>query len=62
MSENNTALYTPEEARQILRLSRNGIYEAIARGEVPHIRIGRKILVPRLQLERMINGAAPAAA
>jgi excisionase family DNA binding protein len=62
VSENNTALYTPEEARQILRLSRNGIYEAIARGEVPHIRIGRKILVPRLQLERMINGAAPAAA
>ena len=37
---------TVEEAGQILRLSRNSMYEAIRRGEVPNIRIGRRILIP----------------
>jgi excisionase family DNA binding protein len=34
----------------------NQIYSAIARGEIPSIRIGRKILIPRKRLLDMING------
>ena len=56
MSTTLPLLYTPPEAQKLLRLSRTGFYEAVARGEVPHIRIGRKILIPRVRLERFLAG------
>lgn len=31
-------------------------YELFKRGEVPGIRLGRRIVVPKLQLERYLNG------
>jgi excisionase family DNA binding protein len=50
---------TVEEAAATLGISRAFAYEAITRNEVPHVRIGRRILVPRAALERMLGGAAP---
>jgi excisionase family DNA binding protein len=50
------------EVQRRLRLSRNGTYEAIGRGEIPSIRIGRRILVPRLALEEMLTAASRRAA
>ncbi len=50
---------TIEEAARMLGLSRNGAYEAAARGDLPVIRIGRRILVPRIALERLLEQAAP---
>jgi excisionase family DNA binding protein len=47
---------TVEEARKRLRIGRNAIYDAIARSEIPSIRLGRKILVPRLAFEAMLRG------
>lgn len=47
---------TPEEAARILRMSRNGIYAAIARGEIPSVRIGRCIRVPSAWLRRETLG------
>lgn len=47
---------TVEEARKRLRLGRNAMYDALARNEVPNIRIGRKYFVPRIALERMLAG------
>jgi excisionase family DNA binding protein len=35
---------------------RSGWYEAIRRGEIPHIRMGRRILIPRQGLERLLSG------
>jgi excisionase family DNA binding protein len=40
-------LLTVEEAAQLMRVSRNGAYNAVAEGTVPSIRIGRTIRVPR---------------
>ena len=51
---------TVEEARKRLRLGRNAIYDAITRKEVPSIRLGRKILIPRLALDRMLRGEGTA--
>ena len=45
-----------EEAAAMLGLSRNGAYAAVARGEIPTIRIGRKLLVPKPALDRMLAG------
>ncbi|GMQ90467.1 MAG: hypothetical protein BMS9Abin10_0849 [Gammaproteobacteria bacterium] len=47
------------EAGEILGISRNGAYDAARRGELPVIKIGRKLLVPRIALERMLQDARP---
>lgn len=46
---------TVEEAAATLGLSRASAYEAVRRGQIPHIRIGSRILVPRSQLEKMLD-------
>jgi excisionase family DNA binding protein len=53
---------TVEEAATLLGISRAFAYEAVTRGEIPSIRIGRRILVPKAALERMVgarDGPAP---
>jgi len=46
-----------EEARRLLGLSRGLMYEAIRTGQVPSVRIGRRILIPRHALEQMLGKA-----
>jgi excisionase family DNA binding protein len=46
---------TLAEASVILGLSRSAAYEAVARGEIPTIRIGKRILVPAVALEQMLD-------
>jgi excisionase family DNA binding protein len=46
---------TVPEAAAALRLGRNGAYDAIRRGEIPAIRIGRRLLVPKLGLLRLLD-------
>ena len=50
-----------EEAAKILGISRNTAYAAVQSGQLPIVKIGRRFLVPRAALERMLEGAAPAA-
>ena len=49
-------VYTVPEAGCLLGLSRNGSYEAAKRGEIPTIRVGRLLLVPKAAFHRMIEG------
>ena len=42
-------------AGQALGISRNAAYEAARRGEIPTIRIGRLLLVPKVAFERMLR-------
>lgn len=46
---------TVEEAAKVLGIGRNSAYEAVRRGELPVIRIGRRYIVPRIALERMLT-------
>jgi excisionase family DNA binding protein len=48
------ALLTVQEAAEFLRISRNSAYELVARGEVPAIRLGRTIRIPRSLLARWV--------
>jgi excisionase family DNA binding protein len=50
--------FTVEEAGEILGLSRASAFAAAAKGELPTIRIGKRLIVPRAALERMLAGAA----
>jgi excisionase family DNA binding protein len=47
---------TIEEAAKVLGVGRNNAYEAAQRGEIPTIRIGKRILVLREPLRRMLEG------
>jgi hypothetical protein len=46
-------------AGMLLDLSRQGAYDAVARGDLPAIRIGRKLVVPVAKLRRLL-GELPA--
>jgi excisionase family DNA binding protein len=49
---------TVSEAASLLGLSRNSAYQGIKRNEIPHIRVGKRFLIPRQALERLLNEAA----
>ncbi len=44
------------EAARMLGISRNNCYELVKRGELPSIRLGNRILIPYVQLKRMMEG------
>lgn len=47
--------YTVPEAAELLGLSRNFGYELARRGEIPIIKFGKRMLVPKAKFEKMIN-------
>ena len=51
--------YTLTEAASRLGISRALAYEAAQRGELPVCRIGRRVLVPRVALLRLLEQDAP---
>jgi excisionase family DNA binding protein len=44
-----------EETGRLLGISRGLAYELVNRGELPSVRLGRRIVVPRRALDRMLN-------
>ncbi|HEY5487295.1 MAG TPA: helix-turn-helix domain-containing protein [Candidatus Limnocylindrales bacterium] len=45
-------------AGQLLGLGRNATYAAVQSGELPSIRIGRRVLISRDAIRRMLEGEA----
>jgi len=53
--ENSTKdTITVEETAKRLGIGRNSAYEATKRGDIPSIRIGRRILVPTKALDNLL--------
>ena len=52
---NEKQVLTIEEAGKVLGLSRASSYQAAARGDIPTIRIGRRLLVPIKGLELLLE-------
>ena len=46
---------TVDETAGVLRLGRNTVYEAIREGQLPSIRIRRRILIPKSALLRWLD-------
>lgn len=54
------ATITVEEAARLIGIGRSGAYAAAQRGELPTLRIGRRLVVPTAALLRLLeNGNAP---
>ncbi len=51
----DAVLLTVREAAAVLRISRNLAYELVARGEIPAVRLGRVIRVPRTALDHWLE-------
>jgi len=52
----------PEAGRRYYGLSRNGSYDAAARGEIPTVRVGKLLRVPVRAMERLLDRAGEEAA
>ena len=50
-------VFTVDEAAFLLSISRGLAYELVARGELPSIRLGRRIVIPRVVLEELTGTA-----
>ena len=57
MNENDSLVLMPTEAAKLLRIGRGTVYEQIRLGVIPSIRMGRRILVPRAALMKMLETA-----
>ena len=51
----NRAVLTVDETAKALGISRNSAYKAVAAGQIPSIRVGKRILVLRKPLNRMLE-------
>ena len=52
-------LDVPTAGKRYFNLSPGGSYAAAARGDIPTVRIGRRIRSPIIALERMLADAKP---
>jgi excisionase family DNA binding protein len=50
---------TAREAAAILRVGRNQLYQAVGRGELGSVRIGRSIRIPKQVLLNLLAAATP---
>ncbi|MDP9355815.1 MAG: helix-turn-helix domain-containing protein [Chloroflexota bacterium] len=50
--------FTVEEAAALLRIGRGLAYQQCRTGSIPTVRVGRRLLVPRVALERLLSGDA----
>jgi hypothetical protein len=56
-TDTELTISVPEAGRRYFNLCRGSSYEAAQRGDIPTIRIGRRIRVPVRALERMLDNA-----
>ena len=47
-------VWSVAEAGRMLGISRAHAYELVARGELPHLRLGRRVVVPKHAIEALL--------
>ncbi|MCL6557995.1 MAG: helix-turn-helix domain-containing protein [Firmicutes bacterium] len=52
----NRKTCTVDEFAHILGIGRGTAYAAVRRGEIPHIRVGRRIVIPCQVVENLLAG------
>jgi excisionase family DNA binding protein len=54
-STHDRLVLTVDEVAYLLNISRGLAYELVARGELPAIRLGRRIVIPRVAMEELLG-------
>ena len=52
-----SAVLSVNECAKLLKISRGSAYQGISQNSIPHIKIGRRILIPKVALQRLLSGA-----
>ena len=47
---------TVEETAKFLRISRGLAFQSVRQGDIPSVRVGRRLLVPKLKLLEWLDG------
>ena len=47
--------YSVEEVAEILGISRNSAYAAVSNGELKSVRIGRRIIIPKTEVDALLG-------
>lgn len=55
MESDERLTLTVKETQVILGLSRSAVYQAIETGEIPSVRIGKRILISKAALYRLLE-------
>lgn len=59
-NSNQPEVFSPQEAARFLGVGKNAVYDAVNRGAIPSRRIGRRILISRMALEKWLEGTRAA--
>jgi len=54
MESDERLCWDVSDVSRLLHLSRNSVYLGCIKGEIPHVKIGKRILIPKVQLERLL--------
>jgi hypothetical protein len=58
MRDKERLTYDVPEAGALAGLGRNASYDAVKRGEIPVIKLGNRLVVPKRAWDRKLNGEA----
>jgi len=58
MEEQGTAVLSVEQAAKVVGVGRNTAYKMVNEGVLPALRLGRRLVVPKPALERLLNDPA----
>lgn len=57
-SDHHRKTYTVTEMAAVLGIGRTAAYEAVRTGQVPALKIGKRVVIPRVALERLLSDPA----
>jgi excisionase family DNA binding protein len=49
-------IYTTNEVSELLGIGLNKVYELLSQNVLPHVKVGRKYLIPKRGLEKWLSG------
>ncbi len=53
--EDEKFTYNVDEVRKKLGVSRHTVYEALRCGQIPHIKLGRRFIIPKFAFDRWLE-------
>ena len=60
-SQQDPLVMTVSECAIYLKIGRGHCYEMVRQGRIPSVRLGKRLLIPRKGLERLLEGEGPIA-
>ncbi len=58
VTNDSRLVFTVVETAELLGISRTHAYDLVARGELVHVRLGRRIVVPRHAIDALLGTPA----